>query len=104
TFCREMIVELRALLVVKVAGFDAELVQMPASEGETLMRLAEMFSEQDIVRFFAILTKTEQDIRVSTQPRFHLEIGLMKLVHARRLYLDRKSTRLNSSHSQISYA
>jgi DNA polymerase III subunit gamma/tau len=87
TFCREMIVELRALLVVKVAGFDAELVQMPASEGEALVRLAEMFSEQDIVRFFAILTKTEQDIRVSTQPRFHLEIGLMKLVHARRLYL-----------------
>src|SRR5581483_7613820 len=87
TFCREMIVQWRALLVVKVAGFDAELVQMPASEGETLVRLAEMFSEQDIVRFFSILTKTEQDIRVSTQPRFHLEIGLMKLVHARRLYL-----------------
>jgi DNA polymerase-3 subunit gamma/tau len=46
-----------------------------------------MFSEQDIVRFFSILTKTEQDIRTSTQPRFHLEIGLMKLVHSRRLYL-----------------
>jgi DNA polymerase III subunit gamma/tau len=86
-FCREMIVQLRALLVIKVAGFDAELVQLPASEGEQMVRLAEMFSEQDIVRFFSILTKTEQDIRTSTQPRFHLEIGLMKLVHARRLYL-----------------
>ncbi|HKQ04953.1 MAG TPA: DNA polymerase III subunit gamma/tau [Blastocatellia bacterium] len=87
TFCREMIVQLRALLVIKVAGFDAELVQVPASEGEAMVRLADMFSEQDIVRFFSILTKTEQDIRTSTQPRFHLEIGLMKLVHARRLYL-----------------
>jgi DNA polymerase-3 subunit gamma/tau len=87
TFCREMIVQLRALLVTKVAGFDAELVQMPAGEGEQLVRLAEMFSEQDIIRFFSILTKTEQDIRTSTQPRFHLEIGLMKLVHSRRLYL-----------------
>ena len=86
-FCREMIVQLRALLVTKVAGFDAELVQMPASEGEQLVRLADMFSEQDIIRFFSILTKTEQDIRNSTQPRFHLEIGLMKLVHSRRLYL-----------------
>src|SRR5205085_1116858 len=86
-FCREMIVQLRALLVIKVAGFDAELVQMPASEGEQLVRLADMFSEQDIVRFFSILTKTEQDIRTSTQPRFHLEIGLIKLVHARRLSL-----------------
>src|SRR5689334_6085773 len=87
TFCREMIVQLRALLVTKVAGFDAELVQMPAGEGEQLVRLAEMFSEQDIIRFFSILTKTEQDIRTSTQPRFHLEIGLMKLVQSRRLYL-----------------
>jgi len=86
-FCREMIVQLRALLVIKVAGFDPELVQLPASEGEPMVRLAEMFSEQDIVRFFSILTKTEQDIRTSTQPRFHLEIGLIKLVHSRRLYL-----------------
>lgn len=86
-FCREMIVHTRALLVVKVAGFDPELVQLPQSEGETLSRLADYFSEQDLVRFFSILTKTEQDIRTSSQPRFQLEIGLMKLVHARRLYL-----------------
>ncbi|MFP5261837.1 MAG: DNA polymerase III subunit gamma/tau [Blastocatellia bacterium] len=86
-FCREMIVHTRALLVIKVAGFDAELVQMPQGEGEALSRLADSFSEQDLVRFFSILTKTEQDIRTSSQPRFQLEIGLMKLVHARRLYL-----------------
>ena len=85
-FCREMIVHLRSLLVVKVAGFDAELVQMPQSEGEQLTQLAEQFSEQDLIRFFSILTKTEQDIRTSSQPRFQLEIGLMKLVQARRLY------------------
>jgi DNA polymerase-3 subunit gamma/tau len=82
-----MIVHARALLVVKIAGFDPELVQLPQSEGEALTRLAESFSEQDLVRFFSILTKTEQDIRTSSQPRFQLEIGLMKLVHARRLYL-----------------
>jgi DNA polymerase-3 subunit gamma/tau len=86
TFCRELIVHIRALLVVKVSGFDAELVQMPRSEGESLTRLADAFSEQDLVRFFSILSKTEQDIRTTSQPRFHLEIGLMKLVFARRLY------------------
>ncbi len=86
TFCRELIVHIRALLVVKVSGFDAELVQMPQSEGESLSKLADAFSEQDLVRFFSILTKTEQDIRTASQPRFHLEIGLMKLVQARRLY------------------
>ena len=86
-FCREMMVHIRALLVVKLAGFDSELIQLPESEADTLKRLGEGFSEQDLLRFFSILTKTEQDIRNSSQPRFQLEIGLMKLAHARRLYL-----------------
>ena len=86
-FSRELMTYIRALLVVKVSGFDAELVQMPAGEGESLTRLAGMFSEQDLIRFFSVLTKTEQDLRISSQPRFQLEIGLMKLLHARRLYL-----------------
>ncbi|HWP44806.1 MAG TPA: DNA polymerase III subunit gamma/tau, partial [Blastocatellia bacterium] len=79
--CRELMVHIRALLVVKVAGFDQELLQMPASEGETLSRLADALSEQDLLRFFSILSKTEQDLRTSSQPRFQLEMGLMKLVH-----------------------
>ncbi len=86
-FCREMMVHIRALLVVKIAGFDSELVQLPESEADNLKRLGEHFSEQDLLRFFSILTKTEQDIRTSSQPRFQLEIGLVKLAQARRLYL-----------------
>ena len=85
--CRELMVFMRALLVVKSVGFDPELVQMPAEQGESLVRLAESFSEQDLIRFFSILVKTEQDIRISSQPRFHLEIGLMKMVQASRLYM-----------------
>jgi DNA polymerase III subunit gamma/tau len=86
-FCRELMSHIRAILVTKVSGFDAELVQLPAGEGEALVRLAELFSEQDLIRFFSVLTKTEQDIRASSQPRFQLEIGLMKLLQSRRLYL-----------------
>ena len=86
-FCREMMVHIRALLVVKIAGFDPELIQLPESEAATLGRLAESFSEQDLLRFFSILTKTEQDIKQSSQPRFQLEIGLVKLAQAQRLYL-----------------
>ncbi len=86
-FCRELMTHIRAILVTKVSGFDAELVQLPAGEGEALLRLSEAFSEQDLIRFFSLLTKTEQDIRSSSQPRFQLEIGLMKLLQARRLYL-----------------
>ena len=85
--CRELMLHIRGLLVVKAVGFDEELLQIPAEESESFVELAESFSEQDLIRFFSILTKTEQDIRMSSQPRFHLEIGLIKLVHAGRLYL-----------------
>ncbi|HXG67478.1 MAG TPA: DNA polymerase III subunit gamma/tau [Blastocatellia bacterium] len=86
-FCRELMSHLRDLLVIKVVGFDPELAQLPQGEGESLARLADAFSEQDLVRFFSILTKTEQDIRASSEPRFQLEMGLIKLVQARKLYL-----------------
>src|SRR5262249_45539383 len=52
-FCRELMTHIRGLLVVKVAGFDAELVQAAPGEGEALTRLAQMFSEQDLIRFFS---------------------------------------------------
>lgn len=86
-FCREMMVHIRALLVVKITGFDPELVQLPESEAEALNQLAAFFSEQDLLRFFSILTKTEQDIKNSGQPRFQLEVGLVKLAQARKLFL-----------------
>jgi DNA polymerase III subunit gamma/tau len=86
-FCREMMVHIRALLVVKIAGFDSELVQLPESEADSLRRLGESFSEQDLLRFFSILTKTEQDIKTSSQPRFLLEMSLVKLAQAKRLFL-----------------
>jgi DNA polymerase-3 subunit gamma/tau len=86
-FCREMMVHIRALLVVKIAGFDSELVQLPDSEADNLRRLSDNFSEQDLLRFFSILTKTEDDIRNSAHPRFQLEIGLVRLAQSRRLFL-----------------
>lgn len=86
-FSREMMVHIRALLVVKTSGFDSELVQLPESEAAALETLSQCFSEQDLIRFFSILTKTEQDIRVASQPRFQLEMGLVKLAQARRLFL-----------------
>jgi len=86
-FLREMMVHIRALLVVKIAGFDAELVQLPETEAASLKTLGESFSEQDLLRFFSILTKTEQDIRFTSQPRFQLEVALVKMAHARRLHL-----------------
>jgi DNA polymerase-3 subunit gamma/tau len=86
-FCRELMTHLRGVLMIKIVGFDPELTQVSESDGETLARLAEAFSEQDLLRFFSLLTKTEQDIRLSSQPRFQLEMGLLKLAHSAKLVL-----------------
>jgi DNA polymerase-3 subunit gamma/tau len=86
-FCREVMAYVRNLLVVKVSGFDQELTQMPASEAQWITSLADRFSDQDLIRFFSILSKTEQDVRLSSQPRFQLEIGLVKMAQSMRLYL-----------------
>src|SRR4030095_13138723 len=52
---------------------------------EELARQAELFSESDLVRFFHSLAETETNLRTATQPRYQLEIGLVKLMEMRRL-------------------
>jgi len=44
-----------------------------------------LFSEEDLTRFFSILVSTEADMRWASQPRFQLEMGLMKILQAKKL-------------------
>jgi len=51
-------------------------------------RLAEQaarFSEEDLTRFFNTLLATDAELRRAPDPRLHLELGLLKLINARRL-------------------
>jgi len=84
-FCGEMTRLVRDLMVARSCGAESALLQVPQSERPRLAELAARFSEEDLSRFFQILLRTESEMRYSLQPRFHLELGLMKLVHARRL-------------------
>jgi len=84
-FCGELTRAVRNLMVAKSCGADSPLVQVASQERARLAELADLFSEEDLVRFFNLLLRTESEMRYSLQPRFHLEMGLMKLVHARRL-------------------
>ena len=47
-----------------------------------LARRAEAFSEQDLIRYFDMLLRLENDFRWTSQPRFHLEVGLVKLARS----------------------
>jgi DNA polymerase III gamma/tau subunit len=80
-----MLSHLRNLLMVKIVGEDAQLVPLDSAGLTRLKEFADHFSEEDLTRFFGILVATEGELRWSSQPRFHLEMGLMKILQAKRL-------------------
>src|SRR6266568_3962450 len=84
-FCGELTRYVRNLMIARSCGPESPLLQAPSDERAALGELAGLFSEEDLSRFFQILLRTEAELRYSLQPRFHLELGLMKLVHARKL-------------------
>jgi DNA polymerase-3 subunit gamma/tau len=84
-FSGELTRWVRNLMVAKSCGVRTPLLQVPDHERAKLADLAQLFSEEDLARFFELLLRVDSEMRYSLQPRFHLELGLMKLVHARRL-------------------
>lgn len=81
-FCRDLLAHFRDLLVTKVSG-NEELLEAAVCESEELKRQAELFSESDLVRFFHSLAETETKLRAATQPRYQLEVGIVKLMELR---------------------
>jgi DNA polymerase-3 subunit gamma/tau len=81
-FCRDLLAHFRDLLVTKVSG-NEELLEAAVCEQAELKRQAALFSESDLVRFFHSLAETETKLRAATQPRYQLEIGIVKLMELR---------------------
>jgi DNA polymerase III subunit gamma/tau len=84
--CRELSRVVRDLLVLSV---DPSRTSDPeiAGEGERdrLLELVKRFSREDLLRAFDVLTKAETDIRNAAQPRYHLEMTLLRWIHLRKL-------------------
>ena len=84
-FVREMLGYFRNLLMLKIAGEDPKLIPLAPGEMGRARDLATHFSEEDLTRFFQILVAAEGEMRWSSQPRFHLEMALTRVLHAKRL-------------------
>jgi DNA polymerase-3 subunit gamma/tau len=84
-FCREAIRHFRNLLVARVCGADSDLVQAPKDERERIAEQAARFTEEDLTRFFNTLMTTDAELRRAPDPRLHLELGLLRLINAKRL-------------------
>jgi DNA polymerase-3 subunit gamma/tau len=84
-FAKQLVRFLRNAVVAKVAGADSPLLQIAADERARAGRIADLFSEEDLTRHLAIMLRTHSDLGYRQEPRFHLELGLLKMVHAQRL-------------------
>jgi DNA polymerase III subunit gamma/tau len=82
---RQMVRFLRNCLMASVAGASSDLLQVSAEERERALRIAAQFSEQDLTRFLNSMLRTFDDVGFRQEQRFHLELGLVKLVHMQRL-------------------
>jgi len=84
--CRELARTVRDLMVLSV---DPSRVNDPeiVAEGDRdrLLALAKRFSREDLLRAFDLLARAEVDIRTAAQPRYHLEMVLLRWIHLRKL-------------------
>jgi len=84
-FCRELAGYFRNLLVAKIAGSETRLIATSPAERARLAEIASGFSEEDLTRYLHLTLDLFGDLQRSTQPRLHMEIGLLRLVQAGKL-------------------
>jgi DNA polymerase-3 subunit gamma/tau len=82
---RQMVRYLRNCLMAKLGGETTELLQISGDERARAVRSAALFGEEDLTRFLQVMLRTFDELNYRQEPRLHLELGLMKLVHLQRL-------------------
>ncbi len=85
SLARQMARYLRNTLMAKIGGEQTELLQISGDERARAARTAMLFSEEEITRNLQIVLRTFDDLNYRQEQRFHLELGLLKLIHAQRL-------------------
>ncbi|HET6218181.1 MAG TPA: DNA polymerase III subunit gamma/tau [Acidobacteriaceae bacterium] len=82
---RQLVRYLRNCLMAKLGGENTGLLQISGDERARAVRSANLFSEEDLTRFLQVILRTFDELNYRQEPRLHLELGLMKLVHLQRL-------------------
>jgi DNA polymerase III subunit gamma/tau len=84
-FSRELSRYWRNLLVARISGKPTRLIPATDHQQSQLLEIAQLFSEEDLTRYLNLSLDLYQNLQESTQPRLHLELGLIKLVQASKL-------------------
>jgi DNA polymerase-3 subunit gamma/tau len=84
--CRELSGLVRAMTLVSI---DPQRLSDPEvvfeSDRQRLQGLATRFSREDLLRSFDLIAQAETDVKEASQPRYALEMALLKWIHLRKL-------------------
>lgn len=84
-FARDLLTFIRDLLIVKITNDSENLLESAILNSDELKVQSAPFRESDLVRFFNSIAETESKMRDSAEPRYILEIGLIKLIEMRKV-------------------
>lgn len=92
---RQCVRYLRNCVIAKISNLNpdgsnldgpaAELLQISPDEQRRAARSAALFTEEELTRFLQTMLRTFDELGYRQEQRFHFELGLLKLVHLRRL-------------------
>ncbi len=91
---RQAVRYLRSCVIAKIAGMTpentsegvgSELLQISPDEQRRAARTAALFTEEELTRFLQVMLRTFDELGYRQEQRFHFELGLLKLVHLKRL-------------------
>ena len=92
---RQCVRYLRNVLMAKIAeltaetagedGIATEILQISPDERRRAARTAARFTEEELTRYMQVMLRTFDELGYRQEQRFHFELGLLKLVHLRRL-------------------
>ena len=85
SLARQLVRYLRNTLMARLGGEQTELLQISGDERARAARTALLFTEEELTRNLQIALRTFDDLNYRQEQRFHLELGLLKLIHAQRL-------------------
>ena len=81
-FSADLLAFFRALLVCKVSGRPAALLDLADQELASLQEMAAAASAETLYNYFNLLLKSIDELRYSSQPRLTLEMAFIRLVQA----------------------
>ena len=91
---RQAVRYLRSCVIAKITGMTpentsdgvgSELLQISPDEQRRAARTAALFTEEELTRFLQVMLRTFDELGYRQEQRFHFELGLLKLVHLKRL-------------------